>query len=309
MTQGTQQTQQTIRSINNQKLPSSGPKAVPFNFNFGSQNSYQIDLSLSTARNFVDLIQTVYIDNSGNNAPLYLSVGSPTIQQIIAPPLSQGFYSILLPDPPVMIVACAGGDTSTSVLFLNVPIPPNVWYPISGTPSYDGNGNLKTADQNLATVLVSGYMQSQEFGRGSGDALYPSFVDGTWTNASLSGATQTAYNVLGGPAVGSFFLKGCDISLSGDAYLAAAGELTLTLYRGPDIADLTTAVAIAKKTIYLPGAIPASPQPTIPLFSFQGAQYHNATSATAFLHMGISAALAGGVLSGNFFGGLTSLEN
>jgi hypothetical protein len=310
-TLGINQTQQSVRSINNQKLPQGGPDCVPFVFPFSLQpGGFNIDMSTLTTRGFIKLLQTMYVDNSLNSSPAMFQFGAPINHTITCPPYSQGFYSICLPDPPVMLVTSAGTVT-VNALFLNVPIPPSVWYPTSSGGAafkFDGNGNLETSDQNLVSAIASGYLQSQMFGRGSNDTVYPEFVDANWFAVNLTGVGVSSFNVLQQAANTSFFFSAADISLSGESFLAAAGELLVTLYRAPDIGDLTGAVAIMQKEIYLPGAAPATPQPVIPVFNFQQCQYHNKSNAAAYLHVGISAALSGGKLSANIYGGNTALE-
>lgn len=113
--------------IANVIIPRGGPKTVPLNMNFnGTDGTFAVDGTALVQGGKIEYIQTVYIDNSQNANPLTMIVDL-TNQRIIAPAHSQGYYSILAPNPPKFNFSTTAGNFIVPVQFLNVPVQPYVW--------------------------------------------------------------------------------------------------------------------------------------------------------------------------------------
>lgn len=185
-------------AIGNASLPKEGPKAVPFQANFGAAPQYAIDLQYIFAQTLMSMVQTVWVDNSANVTEVSIFV-SATQQTLNIPANFQGYFPILSPTQGQMLVSGSAGNVV--VILINVPMSAlGGWSPTS-VPAphflFDINGNLKTADQNLAPIIdpVLGLLTRST--GGGGGALNSTFMcdvtwnDGnqhdlfTWTNTSF----------------------------------------------------------------------------------------------------------------------------
>jgi hypothetical protein len=113
--------------IANVVVPSGGPKCVPTNVDFSNSGQIELDGQQIVTQGKIEYLQGVFIDNSANTDPVSITM-STTEQKIICPPKSQGYFSILCPDPPQMIASTP--QTNGRVIpmfFYNVPIQPAVW--------------------------------------------------------------------------------------------------------------------------------------------------------------------------------------
>lgn len=106
--------------------PKEGPKSSPMRFDFTAAPVYTIDFTQFQQQNQLTLIQTVFIDNTANTSPTSL-IFDGTDQTLIAPALSQGYYPILTQKLAKATIASSGAFL-VKVQFINVPIPPSVWY-------------------------------------------------------------------------------------------------------------------------------------------------------------------------------------
>jgi hypothetical protein len=73
----------------------------------------------------LNILQGVFIDNSANLNNLSLTMSS-TNQVLICPKKSQGYFSIMVPDPPQITAATPIGII-IPMFFYNIPIQPAVW--------------------------------------------------------------------------------------------------------------------------------------------------------------------------------------
>jgi hypothetical protein len=113
--------------IANVVIPRGGPKAVPLNMDFSSATEQDVDLSQLVEQARIEYVQTVFIDNADNAAAVTLKT-TLTNQRIICPAHSQGYFSILQPNNPVMNFSTTpAANLIVGVQFLNVPVQPAVW--------------------------------------------------------------------------------------------------------------------------------------------------------------------------------------
>jgi len=101
------------------------PRSITLAFDFSVQATYPIDLLLAQDTGLIDGIQTVYIDNGLNGSAVTLTV-TQTQQAITAPPNSQGYYPIFMPDPPLATITSAG-NVIVKCIFLNVKLEHGIW--------------------------------------------------------------------------------------------------------------------------------------------------------------------------------------
>lgn len=110
-------TQQLQRTLG---MPEGGPKCVPIRLDFSVAPSYSLDYSNQTQLGYLDMCQTVWVDNYGNAQVLSISV--PGTQQTIQVPAgAQGYFPILCPNP-IRLVFSSTGTTVQQVTLLNFPV-------------------------------------------------------------------------------------------------------------------------------------------------------------------------------------------
>jgi hypothetical protein len=112
--------------IANVVVPAGGPKCVPTFVDFSNAASVLLDGQAIVSQGKIEYLQGVFIDNSANVNKLSLTM-STTNQTIIAPAKSQGYYTIMVPDPPQIIAATVQANIIIPLFFYNVPIQPAVW--------------------------------------------------------------------------------------------------------------------------------------------------------------------------------------
>lgn len=113
--------------IANVVVPAGGPKCVPTFVDFTNAAQVTVDGVQLVTQGKIEYLQGVYIDNSTNLNNLSIQMSS-TNQIITAKARTQGYYAIMVPDPPQMIVST--NQTNGLIIplfFYNVPIQPAVW--------------------------------------------------------------------------------------------------------------------------------------------------------------------------------------
>jgi hypothetical protein len=117
-------------SVSSQCIAPEGPRAVPLNIDFSKSNVYTLNLQNVQARNFISMIQALWIDNSNSASPVTVSFPN-TGQSIILASGRQGYFMVLAPNPVSMIFQSAGGVV-LNIDLLNFPVTNNDW------PAYTG---------------------------------------------------------------------------------------------------------------------------------------------------------------------------
>lgn len=113
--------------INNVIIPKNGPATIPAVLDFRNTAEIVIDGELVVSTGKIEYLQGVFIDNADNADALTLTMGT-TGQRIICPPLSQGYFSIMVPNPPRIVAETPqGGSKVLNVFFYNVPIQAQIW--------------------------------------------------------------------------------------------------------------------------------------------------------------------------------------
>lgn len=102
-------------------MPDGGPKCVPIRLDFGAFQTYTLDYSNMQNLSYLDMVQTLWVDNYGNGSILTITVNAS--QQVLQIPAgAQGYFPVLCPNPIKLQFDSAGG-TVQQVTLINCPIP------------------------------------------------------------------------------------------------------------------------------------------------------------------------------------------
>lgn len=106
-------------------MPPQGPRSLTLWLDFATVVSYDFDYQNMNARNFMSMIQSVFVDNSLNASALSITING-TNQVIKVRANSQGYYTVLVPNPPKMTFATVGA-VMVQVILCNFPVPGATW--------------------------------------------------------------------------------------------------------------------------------------------------------------------------------------
>jgi hypothetical protein len=259
----------------NLRQSSRGPLAVPLNIDFSIQTIFDVDLSTIQQNNTIDFVQTLYIDNSGGTAPIIIYCQASQ-QTVNCPPLSQGYFPFLCPQPVKFLVSSAGGYSKAQVVCLNFPVQPGVWAAsAAAVPLFqftDPGGALITSDVTLLAAGLSGggYLNVSDvamdalihtrgiapaldvnvlFGGGGGGGGLPT-MRAYLADSNAIAATTMLFPV----AAQSLEIAAIEVWIDPNATTAAGGYLDWQIRDaggGPGPFD------IAAGRVYVPAAVPA----------------------------------------------------
>jgi hypothetical protein len=137
--------------------PKQGNRELTVNLNFTASGTVFDDLGPEMQASQIDFIQSVYIDNSQNNAPLTLTFLDTNIN-ITAQPLTQGLYPVFA-QGLVRYKAVTSPGIVIPICFSNTPKDHFVWGPTPGVTVVPALVNPPINFQPLAAgdnVLVNG---------------------------------------------------------------------------------------------------------------------------------------------------------
>lgn len=106
-------------------VPAEGPRAVPLTLDFSAAAQYTLNLQNTQARDYISMVQAVYLDNSANASPLTVTFPASG-QSITIAPNRQGYFSVLCPNPAQLVFSSAGTVLCTAIL-LNFPVTDADW--------------------------------------------------------------------------------------------------------------------------------------------------------------------------------------
>jgi len=119
-----------IQPVSVHLLPSEGPKSIPLVLDFtGAILSYAIDLSMMFDQQYITMLQSIFIDLSDpslSNLSIQTS-DSNSLQTIVAKAQTQGYYQILVPNPPKLIFTASAAGGIARIALLNIAVPGSVW--------------------------------------------------------------------------------------------------------------------------------------------------------------------------------------
>lgn len=115
-----------ISITQNSSVPDEGPKIVPLDLDFTTNDSYFLDTELiqSQAR-LISMLQSIYVDLATSTVDLTMVVEG-TRQRFIFKAGTQGYYTVLAPNPLRITFTCAGGP-ALRVHLINVAIAGATW--------------------------------------------------------------------------------------------------------------------------------------------------------------------------------------
>ncbi len=180
----------------NVMVPKKGPKIIPLMLDFRVATSQEIDLTSDQMLDIMEMVQGIFIDNSGSLQPIQVEV--PASQQILKIAAGQqGLLPVFCPNPPKLIVRSNGG-TIIPVILYNVPLPAAVWAGGSNASfNFDAQGRLIVSDPILEALIANeglgNALNVNVIGTG-GPALLPGDAVANPALATLNQALGMQYN-------------------------------------------------------------------------------------------------------------------
>jgi hypothetical protein len=150
--------------------PAQGPKSVTRTIDFSvfGTSPKTENLVESQFLGKFDFIQSIYVDNSTNPAPLSVTCFL-TEQTLTWPAFSQGFQTLLSPRNGPVFKIETNGSVAVNLIYLSMMVPSNIWFPLSGgSLGIDYSANKPALGGNLITTIPSGaqggvyYVQNQD---------------------------------------------------------------------------------------------------------------------------------------------------
>lgn len=120
--------------------PKQGNRALAIQYNFAVQALFADDLTAEMQQGEIDIVQSVYVDNSKNPNPLTIQFLYGPQQPLVVPGLAQGVY-------PVIVAGIVRYTISTTIGGVIVTL---VWQNIQQTYTQWGPINLNVANVNPA---------------------------------------------------------------------------------------------------------------------------------------------------------------
>jgi hypothetical protein len=101
-------------------MPSEGPKCVPIALDFTTITELRLDYQNMQARNFLSMVQTLWVDNFASAVVMTITV--PATSQVLKIPAGvQGYFPVLVPNP-VKIIFQSTGAVALQVTLCNFPV-------------------------------------------------------------------------------------------------------------------------------------------------------------------------------------------
>lgn len=112
--------------------PRAGSRAMPQNLDFSVVNPIEINLSSEQMQKRIEFVQSMYIDNSSNPAPLTIKFGG-TAQTIIIPPGYQAYIPVLATTDNFHALFTTNGTPVVPIQYLSFPVAIALWAANGGT--------------------------------------------------------------------------------------------------------------------------------------------------------------------------------
>lgn len=186
----------------NQLLPDEGPCSIPVSIDFTKDTVFRLDLQeFQAAQKRFSILQTVYIDLKSVTADLRIDINNSR-QVIIAKGGTQGYYTVLVPNPVKLLFTSTAGAGLQIVILINVPIPSAVWPPSAGTTLISGSasldfGNILDGDTADLTFPLVGSLIGDGVIPGWPSAMPAGFTGIMWVSA-IGTITVRVLNMSGG---------------------------------------------------------------------------------------------------------------
>lgn len=160
----------TLDVLNN-KFPCEGPRVVACPCDFSTAQTFDVDLKTLQMRGKISDIQSLFVDNSDNNAALIITA-SVQGQRIVIPPYAQAYIAILLNQAQFRVTSAS--LALVPIYAQNFPVSNCVW-----------NSNAAGTAQNVAVTNLP-LSQPVSLTSSISSAFLPS---GTGANLATSAAS------------------------------------------------------------------------------------------------------------------------
>ena len=111
----------------NFEVPCEGAKVIPLLLDFSANAEYDVDLSMFEQQAQISMLQGIFIDNSASTTAMLVTIDANGLNQaVVANPNTQGYYSVLAPNPTRLSFVSSSGIVQRVHLY-NVPIAGTVW--------------------------------------------------------------------------------------------------------------------------------------------------------------------------------------
>lgn len=107
-------------------MPDNGPKMLPITLDFQNNDVQVLDLQNIQSRGFLDMVQTIWVDNTPSAAETTITVNNGG-QTLRIPPGDQGYFPILCPNPVLLQFNGNGGAVPVQVILVNFPLQAQLW--------------------------------------------------------------------------------------------------------------------------------------------------------------------------------------
>jgi hypothetical protein len=279
----------------NTKLPDEGPRTIPVTVDFSKGQTQSIDLQQLIVQSKISMVQSMYVDNSANNAAVTFVI-SGTGQTLVVPATSEAYLPILAPSPAVITVSSDSSE-AIGVFINNFPVPAAVWNAQEEAFQFT-NGRLQVTDVTLdALAVANGLEVVNNLLLTGGGAMPEVSGDQTFHTTITSANGTSAVTAIAAPGAGlAWCLTNLNITITGDATLSAGGEVGISVFDG------------ATKLFGAAGYLPAS-TPSAPPFSTTVLQLNSINLPSEALNnaltVSLSVALTAGAVQLNGIYGLT----
>jgi hypothetical protein len=106
--------------------PEQGAVMMPFLLNFtGAVTSISKDLVQEQQQRLIDIVQSIFIDNTGNNSAVIISFNGMYNPSVSGG--SRAFLPVLTPKGPLRFTAACNGGNPVPIILLNFRLPYLVW--------------------------------------------------------------------------------------------------------------------------------------------------------------------------------------
>lgn len=215
------QSQMVPQKILTGMIPCEGPKTIPILIDFSLGNTFTADLSVIQNLAFITCVETVFIDNSQNTAPLKVSTSPNTKQDLYIPAGAQAYLPILQTNPAVLTFFTTTA-LKIMVQLLNFYVPPFVWNTGSGGFVFSGS-NLLVQDTILESMISNGFGNVRTFPGDIGltDRSGTIAVGGTVQSLAIANPTRNRF-IVHNPSTATEVLQICfGVSTAGRINLVA----------------------------------------------------------------------------------------
>lgn len=137
--------------------PEELPKGLPYTYDFSTDTAVSFDLQLENTNGIIQMVQSVYVDNSDNNAALTLRF-TITGQRLVVPANSQGIWPVIAPlQTQITASTTPAADLRVHIILLNVPMPYTQWGPITVN-----TGAITAQTEATATAAAPAYIEGTD---------------------------------------------------------------------------------------------------------------------------------------------------